>query len=316
MAKIRFILSTGAAAVVFMTWLGYVATRSANAADTTEKTAPAVPSKAVLVNLENSAYGAWKSKDATFWKTFLSGKFVGWGSSGRLDKVSATKEYTGAHCEIKSYALSNEQTSPLAEDAVLITHKITVDGACGGQRLAADSWAATVYVRDGDRWDGAFRAEAAIVDPKVAAAKPVGRKDLHTAANAKSTDRGARTDTMLAIEKNVWEAWRKHDAKKLAQLTAADISFINIFGVYLANKTDALKNWSGTGCDAKTVGITDAEGTMLSPTVGILTFKATADGTCYGQQVGPVWGTSIYVKAGDIWKWTFGINLPVPAEST
>jgi hypothetical protein len=49
---------------------------------------------------------------------------------------------------------------------------------------------------------------------------------------------------------------------------------------------------------------------MLSPTVGILTHKATADGTCYGQRVGPVWGTSVYVKHGDVWKWTFGINLP------
>jgi hypothetical protein len=316
MAKIRLILLTGAAAVVFVTWLGYVATRSANAADTADKTAPAAPNKAVLVNLENSAYGAWKSKDAKFWNRFLSGKFVGWGSSGRLDKASATKQYTGPDCEIKSYALSNERTSPLAADAVLITHKITVDGACDGQRLPADSWAAGVYIRDGDKWESAFHAEAPIVDPKVAAARPVSQKDLHAAANAKSTDRGARTDTMLAIEKNVWEAWREHDAKKLAELTARDISFINIFGVYLANKTDALKNWSGTGCDVKTVGITDAEGTLLSPTVGILTFKATADGTCYGQKVGPVWGTSIYVKAGDTWKWTFGINLPAPPEST
>jgi hypothetical protein len=44
--------------------------------------------------------------------------------------------------------------------------------------------------------------------------------------------------------------------------------------------------------------------------VGILTFNATADGTCFGQKVGPVWGSSVYVKHGDAWKWTFGINVP------
>jgi hypothetical protein len=49
---------------------------------------------------------------------------------------------------------------------------------------------------------------------------------------------------------------------------------------------------------------------MLSPTVGILTFKGVADGTCYGQKVGPIWGTSVYVKDGDAWKWAFGINVP------
>ena len=71
-----------------------------------------------------------------------------------------------------------------------------------------------------------------------------------------------------------------------------------------------MKDWSGTYCDVKSISITDAAGTMLSPTVGILTFKAAADGTCYGQKVGPIWGTSVYVKHGDVWKWTFGINLP------
>ena len=108
----------------------------------------------------------------------------------------------------------------------------------------------------------------------------------------------------------MWEAWRAHDAKKLADLTARDISFINIFGVYLATKSDALQDWSGTYCDVKSISLTDAAGTMLSPMVGILTFKAGADGTCYGQKVGPVWGSSVYVKYGDVWKWTFGINYP------
>jgi len=102
--------------------------------------------------------------------------------------------------------------------------------------------------------------------------------------------------------------------QKDADLTARDISFINIFGVHLATKADALKDWSGTYCDVKSIDITDAGGAMLSPTVGILTFKAAADGTCYGQKVGPVWGTSVYVKRGDVWKWTFGMNLPARRE--
>src|SRR5579863_8822470 len=88
-------------------------------------------SKAALVTLEKSAYDAWKSKDAKYWDSFLSDRFVGWGSS-RLDKASATKEYTGADCDIKSYALSDEGISPLGENAALITHKTTVDGTCGG----------------------------------------------------------------------------------------------------------------------------------------------------------------------------------------
>ena len=115
---------------------------------------------------------------------------------------------------------------------------------------------------------------------------------------------------MLATEKAIWEAWRAHDARKLADLTTSDISFINIFGTYFATKADALKDWTSEGCQVKSVSVTNASATMLSPTVGILTFNGAADGTCFGQKVGPIWGTSVYVKVGNAWKWTFGINLP------
>lgn len=270
----------------------------------------AAPTKDALVALERSAYEAWKSKDAKSWDTFLSDKFVGYGSSGRLDKASATKEYTGADCDIKSYALSDEQMMPLGYDAALITYKSTVDGSCGGQKVPAFSWAAGVYVRDGDQWKGAFHAESAIVDPAAAPSKPSAGTDAPEKDEAKSAGRDAGTEAMLTVEKVVWEAWKDHDAKTIESLTASDISFINIFGMYLGTKAEALKNWSGEGCDVKSVSVTDAAGTMLSPTVGILQFKGGADGTCYGQKVGPIWGTSIYVKDGDAWKWTFGINVP------
>src|SRR5580704_6045095 len=248
---------------------------------------------AAIVTLEKSAYDAWKSKDAKYWDLFLSDNFVGWGPS-RLDKASATKEYTGADCDIKSYALSDEGISPLGENAALITHKTTVDGTCGGQKIPPMNWAASVYVRDGDKWKAIFHAQSAVVDPKATVAIPE-RKQIP----ANPAARDSQTDAILSVEKDLWEAWREHDAKKIANLTVRNISFINIFGRHLATKADALKNWSGAGCDVKSVTLTDAAATMLSPEVGILTFKAIADGTCFGQRVGPIWGSSIYVKYGD-----------------
>ena len=284
------------------------------ALNTAENTDRAAPTMETLVALERSAYAAWKTKDAKFWDTFLSAKFVGFGSIGKLDKVSATREYTGADCEIKSYALSDEQMNLLSKNSALITYKTTVDGTRGRRKLPANNWAATVYVADGDRWKGVFHAGAAIVDPTAAPAGPVARTEAPEQIEARPADSDADTDAMFAVEKAVWEAWKDHDAEKIAGLTARNISFINIFGVYLATKADALKNWSGAGCDVKSVGVTDAAGTMLSPTVGILTFKGAADGTCFGQRVGPIWGTSVYVKEGNAWKWTFGINVPARRE--
>ena len=202
MTKIKYFVLTAAAALVFAACAGNAPANNANAANTAAKTAPAAPTKDALVTLEKSAYEAWKSKDAKFWDTFLSDKFVGYGSSGKLDKASATKEYTGADCEIKSYALSDEQMKPLGNDAALITYKTTVDGTCGGQKVPANSWAASIYVRDGDKWKGAFHAEAPIVDPKAAPAKPADKKEAPKKDEAKPAAPDAGTDALMRGRKS------------------------------------------------------------------------------------------------------------------
>lgn len=287
-----------------------LAAGAASAADAVERVLPAGPDRAVLLSLERNAYEAWKSRDAKFWETFLSDRFVGWGSSGRLDRASAAKEYTGADCNVKNYAISDAEMSPLGPDAAVITHKTTVIGTCGGKELPRGSWVASVYVRDGHGWKAVFHAEAAIVDPAAPPAKPVGEKAVSGQTQTATAARDAHTRALLLREKAVWDAWKDRDAKRIDGLIATHVQFINIFGTHLATKAEALKNWSGQGCDVTAVRLTDARATMLSPAVGILTFHASADGTCFGQKVGPIWGSSIYVRDGATWKWTFGINLP------
>lgn len=307
MSRLRHFSLTVAAAFIFAACSGNA---SANDANTVSKSEMSGPAKAEIVALENSAYEAWKSKDANFWSTFLSEKFVGWGSRSKVNKALAIKEHARTDCEVKSYALSEEHVSSLGENGALFTYKAAVTGACGGKKLPMNSRAATIYARDGEKWKPTFHAEVEIVDPKETLAKPAEGPQTLGEDGEQPADRDAHTDALLSLERAVWEAWRTQDVNKIADITADDISFINIFGVYLANKTDALRDWSGTYCDVKSVGFSDTTATMLSSTVGILTFKAIPDGTCYGQKVGPIWGSSVYVKHGDVWKWTFGINLP------
>ena len=71
-----------------------------------ENAAQAPPTKDALVTPEKSAYQAWKSGDEKFWDGFLADKFVGYGSSGKLDKASAAQEFRGLGCQINSYDLS------------------------------------------------------------------------------------------------------------------------------------------------------------------------------------------------------------------
>ena len=307
MSRLRHFGFSVAAAFIFTSCSGNA---SANDANTVSKSEMSGPAKAEIIALENSAYEAWKSGDANFWDTFLSDKFVGWGSRGKLNKSLAAEEHRRADCQIKTFALSEEHVSSLDQNAALFTYKATVNGACGGVKLPVNSRAATIYARDGGKWKPIFHAEAVIVDPKETSAKLAEEHQLLGADREQLAARDAHTAALLSLEKVVWEAWRTQNVKKMADMTADDISFINIFGVYLPNKADALRDWSGTYCDVKSIGFSDTTATMLSPTLGILTFKATPDGTCYGQKVGPIWGSSVYVKHADVWKWTFGINLP------
>ena len=109
---------------------------------------------------------------------------------------------------------------------------------------------------------GRISCENLIVDPKAPPAtdkKEEPKKDNKAAANANTAAAQAPakpiadpiTDALMAAENSVWEAWKAKDAKKIEDLTAKEITFVNIFGTYFANKADVIKDWTGATCDVK-----------------------------------------------------------------
>ena len=87
MARLLRTRATTMAGSVFAAIIANAPSGDANAAKAGKTAAPPEPTEVGLVSLETNAYEAWKSKDAQFWRAFLSDRFVGWGSSGRLDKT-------------------------------------------------------------------------------------------------------------------------------------------------------------------------------------------------------------------------------------
>ena len=87
------------------------------------------------------------------------------------------------------------------------------------------------------------------------------------------------------------------------------MQFIDIFGDHIATRAQALKAWSGEGCDVRSFEFSGAKATMFAPNFGVLTYRASYDAKCFGQDVWPIWGTSFYVKHGDAWMWSGGINV-------
>ena len=332
MKKVLFIL-LAAASMLFAACGGPAANTGANNPNTNAaKPVAAAPTVDALMALDRQANEAYVKGDSKFFEEMLSDKFVILANGQRLDKATTVKLIAGLKCDIKSMDLSEPAMSMIDADTYALSYKAAWEGTCNDldgkpMKVPSPVRSASIWVRSGDKWRAVFHGENLIVDPKASTPRPAPtakkeepKRDDKAAANsdtAPSTAAPARatpdanTEALVRVELALWEAWKEHDAKKLDALMTRDVSFVNIFGTYLGTKAEALKDWTGNGCEVKSVSVSDGFATALSPTVEMLTRKGTADGTCSGQNIGgvPIWGVSIFVKDGDAWKFAFGMNL-------
>jgi len=296
------------------------AARTAKPANTNApKPIAEAPTIDALMALDKQANEAYVKGDSRVFESLLSEKFVMRDGSQRMGKAAVVKMIAGVKCEVRIWNLDERWMAKIDADTYVLSYRSTWDGTCTGpdgksMKIPSPTRAATIWVRSGDKWQAAFHGENLIVDPKnlpkAATAPPAKPADTKDEAKAAAASPDPSTDALVAVEQFVWEAWKAHDAKKLADVTTNDLSFIDIFGNSFANRADTIRAWTGAICEIKSVSVTDGVASALSPTVELLTHKGTADGTCYGQKVGAVHGASVYVKDDKAWKLAFTMNMP------
>ena len=298
--NLRHLLLIVTAAVVFTACAapaGNAPAKKANANSNANAAKPlaAAPTADTLLALDKQANEAYIKGDGKFFESFLSDKLVMHKGGARLSKTDAVKMISGVKCEVKEgWALTEPQMAKIDDDTYVLSYKSNMEGSCTAEgkteKLPSPVRAATVWVRNGGRWQPAFHGENLIVDPKTPQAadqKEDPKKDDKATANANTATAPAPaklvadpiTDALMAAERSVWEAWKNKDAKEIEDLTAKEITFVNIFGTYFANKADALRDWTGATCDVTSFTLTDGVGTAVSPTVGILTLTGSVKGT-------------------------------------
>jgi hypothetical protein len=295
-------------------------TDTSTSASVTKPAAAAAPTPGALLALDKQANAAYLTGDSKFFEGMLNDKFVTREGGRQVNKATVVKLIAGNKCSVKDWKLEDPLMARIDADAYVLSYRGTFDGSCTGPdgkpvKIPSPIRAATVWIRAGDTWRAAFHGQDPILDPKnppspaKAASDKESKEGGRGLANAKATV-DPSTAAMMRVEKSVWEAWMAKDAAKLEELTTPDLSFQNIFGTYFANKVDTLKNWTSEYCDIKSVSVTDGEGILLSPAIGMLNRTGTAAGTCNGQKVTPVpiYGTSVYVKEGDTWKLAYSLN--------
>ena len=105
--------------------------------------------------------------------------------------------------------------------------------------------------------------------------------------------------SLIATERKLWEAWKNKDAKPFKATLAADSVMIGDTGV--ANKATTIQAITSPDCSVKSYSLSDFKLSMASPSVAVLTYKATVDGTCGGTALPAVWSSSVYVNRGGKW---------------
>jgi hypothetical protein len=262
-----------------------------------------------LKALETAAFEAYKKKDSGFFEKLLTDKFVESARGQRLDKRATIKMNSEHKCDIKSFSFADEKLTNVGADTAILTAKVTPDAICEGQKVDKPFISASLYVRDGTEWKAAWHGDVPIVDPKAPAPAKTADKNTEPKPSIRTMP-DSETRELAAIEKSVWEGWMNRDGKKLDGLTARELAFVNIFGGYFKDRAETLKNWTDNPCEIKSVDVAEASSVSVTNDTSILIHKGTANGTCFGQSVGPVLGTSIYVKDGSAWKLAFTMNMP------
>lgn len=326
--KTLFKIAILAFAAVWMAACGAPATNTnTNTNTNTAKPAAAAPTKEALLALDKQANEAYGKSDSKFFETFLSDKFVMSDGGKRMDKAAVVKMIAGIKCEVKSIDLTEPQMAMIDADTAVLVYKSAFEGTCDGQKVPSPMRAASAFVRSGDKWLGVWHGETLIVDPKAPPAAPAKKdeakkeepkKDDAKAPEAKTDAKPAEakpdaalTDTLVAVEKSGWEAWKARDKEKLTSLVTKEVGFVDAIGTVSMGLDAALKAWTEPKCDIKSVNVADGAASSFSDKVAILTFKGTADGTCDGQKLGALYGTSIFVKDGATWRLGFGFETPV-----
>ena len=300
-----------AAAALWMSGCGAPAGNAPanNANANPAKPTAAAPTKDALVALEKSAFEAWQKKDGKFFEGFMTDGFVMFGEKGRQDKATSVKMIAENKCEVKSFSFSDEQMTAAGADAAILTLKATIDSVCDGKKQPSPVWTATVFVRSGDAWKAAYHNEVPVTDPKAAPAAAPKPAPATKPAAAETIPADATTAALLVVERKGWEAWKNRDAKGIEAVIMNDIVVIESLGQRF-DKAGALKAWTEPKCEIKSFSLTDAAGVSLTKDAGLLTFKGTADGKCDGQILTPLWGTGLFVKDGENWKFVMVFNTP------
>ncbi|HQZ81882.1 MAG TPA: DUF4440 domain-containing protein [Pyrinomonadaceae bacterium] len=125
------------------------------------------------------------------------------------------------------------------------------------------------------------------------------------------------TDALLALDKQLGDAWAKSDAKFFEE-NLSD-KFVEYSNGHRYNKADAVKMIGQMKCEVKSTANSDAKMSRIDDNSYALTYKSTTDATCAGPDgkgeriPNPTQAVTVFARDGEKWKAVFHAENPIPA---
>jgi hypothetical protein len=114
-------------------------------------------------------------------------------------------------------------------------------------------------------------------------------------------DKNALKETLINLEKQSWEAWKKRDGKFFQEFLSDDHVEVGFGG--LTNKATVVAGVASPICVVKSYTVDRFELTSFDAKTALLTYHAQQDTACNGNAVpSPVWVSSLYIRRGARWR--------------
>ena len=146
----------------------------------------------------------------------------------------------------------------------------------------------------------AFITSAARSRPGVSAYVPGDRTPDKSVAAKGALDNSALKQTLIDLEKQSWEAWKKRDGKFFQDFLSDDHVEVGFNGT--ATKPQIVAFVGSPICTVKSYSVDKFQLTIFDARTALLTYHAAQDTTCNGAAVpSPVWVSSLFIKRGNRW---------------
>ena len=117
------------------------------------------PLRETIIEIERSAWDAWKRKDASFFRNNLLPDAAYVSAVGVNTREEIARQIETDDCKVEGFSLRSQQVRELSPDVALLTLRATSDVTCASGPVHSDVWSSTVFVRDGDSWKVGFHEE-------------------------------------------------------------------------------------------------------------------------------------------------------------